>query len=270
MNEEEIQKLDGEFKEFKYRYGYYGKKVTGTSKFDVAESNVLKLLQDVGAIGYTKDIQLKDIEPKHVQLKIGAQVMLSYNLDVSSGLVNGARGVIVRWGKTNKMRIDDGEEPKAVDLETAFSTKKDESFLYPDECLPIVKFACGRTIEVPYILQTMKKDGQEAYCWRIGLKLAWATSIHKSQSLTLDCAEIDISSCFETGMAYVALSRVSSLQLLRIAKEFAGSTFKVDQTVIDFYSTPFLIQKALFLNTEQKPAEPVPIDAGEVANFEIE
>ena len=115
-------------------------------------------------------------------LAVGAQVMLVSNLDVGEGLVNGSLGVV-----------------------TGF---------FGDD--PVVKFLNGGE---RVIARHTWPVGDDAVIGRsqIPLRLAWANTIHKTQGATLDMALIDIGeNTFEYGQAYVALSRVKSLEALYI------------------------------------------------------
>uniref|UniRef100_A0A3Q3EJM5 ATP-dependent DNA helicase PIF1 n=1 Tax=Labrus bergylta TaxID=56723 RepID=A0A3Q3EJM5_9LABR len=139
-----------------------------------------------------------------IQLKIGAQVMLTKNLDVTRGLVNGARGVVV-----------------------AFESGK--------HGLPRVRFVCGVT-EVLKPERWVFKSGGGIHLSRqqLPLKLAWAISIHKSQGMTLDCVEISLARVFESGQAYVALSRARSLEGLRVM-DFDPHVVRANPDVLIFY-----------------------------------
>lgn len=142
---------------------------------------------------------------KELQLIVGAQVMLTYNLDFESGLVNGSRGVIVGFSS-------DGIP------------------------MPLVQFKTG--LPIPIGRMTWESDDLEGVVRsQIPLRLAYAVTIHKAQGATLDCALIDIGhSTFECGQAYVALSRVKSLESLYIW-DLEPSAFKTHTKVIKFYDS---------------------------------
>ncbi|KAI4809121.1 hypothetical protein KUCAC02_018032 [Chaenocephalus aceratus] len=185
-----------------------------THKNDVELTNDNKLQQLPGSArvfealdsdpALVKTIDAHSPVSRLIQLKVGAQVMLTKNLDVARGLVNGARGVVV-----------------------AFENGK--------HGLPHVHFLCGVT-EVLKLERWVFKSGGGLHLSRqqLPLKLAWAISIHKSQGMTLDCVEISLARVFESGQAYVALSRARSLEGLRVM-DFDPRVVRADPDVLVFY-----------------------------------
>ncbi len=82
---------------------------------------------------------------------------------------------------------------------------------------PVVEMRNGKVIEVPVESWTIEEDGKvKAELQQYPLRLAWAITIHKSQGMSLDAVEVDLSRSFEKGMGYVALSRVRSFDGLTI------------------------------------------------------
>lgn len=84
--------------------------------------------------------------------------------------------------------------------------------------LPKVRLNDGETIVVEPETWSIESDDGDvlASFSQIPLRLAWAITIHKSQGMTLDSAEIDLSKTFEKGQGYVALSRLKALTGLRL------------------------------------------------------
>lgn len=118
------------------------------------------------------------LAPEQLELKVGAEVMFVAN-DFAQGFVNGSRGQVAGF----------------------------------KEGLPQVRLLSnGRVITVEQHSWALEEDGKKlAEVAQLPLRLAWAITIHKSQGMSLDAAEIDLSKSFTPGMGYVALSRVRSL-----------------------------------------------------------
>ncbi len=138
--------------------------------------------------GTAKNIQMifkSSLVTEEMSLKKDAVVMFIKN-NHELGYINGTTGVVVDFDKQTQ--------------------------------LPIVKTSYGSIIRLKLEDWTMENDKGNivAKVSQIPLKLAWAITIHKSQGMTLDSAEIDLSKTFEVGQGYVALSRIKNIDGLRL------------------------------------------------------
>lgn len=121
---------------------------------------------------------------ENLRLKIGAIVMFAKN-NFDKGYINGTLGKVIGYDK--------------------------------EEGYPIVKTISGKEIiACPEKWSIEENDEALASVSQVPLKLAWAITVHKSQGMSLDCAEIDLSKTFEFGMGYVALSRVKKLTGIKL------------------------------------------------------
>jgi hypothetical protein len=139
-----------------------------------------------------------------LHLKPGAPVILLQN-NAKSGIVNGMRATVLRasakQGRVVVMLVSGRE----VELEAGEWEHQD---------------ATGQ------VLATMKQ---------YPMKLAWALTIHKSQGLTLDRVWCDLAQVFEAGHAYVALSRVRTVEGLALARPLVGAQIRAHAKAIEFY-----------------------------------
>ena len=134
-----------------------------------------------------------------VVLKKGAHVMLIKNLDVDLGLVNGSLGKVVNF-VGGLPEIEFNNKIKRVIGYTQFE-------LEMENCKVIAK--------------------------QIPILVSYAITIHKSQSITLDSALLDIGNCFCDHQIYVALSRVTSLEGLYL-KTFNDKKIKVNKKMLNY------------------------------------
>lgn len=82
---------------------------------------------------------------------------------------------------------------------------------------PVIETKEGKRITISTQTWDVIEDGKVlASIEQLPLRLAWAITVHKSQGMSLDAAEIDLSKAFVYGQGYVALSRVRSLAGLKV------------------------------------------------------
>jgi len=125
-------------------------------------------------------------------------------------------------------------KPISSKLPTSFSI---EEWIQKHNELPIIRFQCGKTcIVTPEVFSVEIRGKIKARRVQIPLKLAWALTIFKAQGLTLDKVEMSLSKVFDTGMAYVALSRARNLEGLRLL-DFHPSVVKASEVVQNWMNT---------------------------------
>ncbi|KAG2427936.1 hypothetical protein HXX76_011923 [Chlamydomonas incerta] len=165
-----------------------------------------------GAGGLFRDCQAAD----DVLLKVGAQVMLVWNVDTEQGLVNGSRGVIESFEPADADDIFKAVARSGSMAEVDCGDQLREWFDRNNK-VPVVRFANGSVTPVLPVAFTSNVPGYGA-CIRVQvpLKLAWAITVHKSQGMTLDKVVVNLRDFFGHGMLYTALSRSRGVKGLQI------------------------------------------------------
>ena len=140
-------------------------------------------MKSAGSKALVLGLKKSCLAPEKLFLKKGAAVMFVKN-NYEKGYVNGTTGEVVDFSYNN---------------------------------YPVVKINSGRKIIVEPENWMIEEDGKiKAEITQIPIRLAWAITVHKSQGMSLDAAEIDLSKSFVRGQGYVALSRIKSLSGLKL------------------------------------------------------
>lgn len=190
---------------------------THNNKADEINGKALEALKEKSHF-FTAEII--DDFPKHLfpledrlELKIGAQIMFIKN-DPSpeKNFFNGKMGRVVALG-SDEIMVHFPEEKKTIEVQKY--EWENIRYVLNDKTGEIEDETLGTFVHYP-------------------IKLAWAITVHKSQGLTFDKAVLDVSQVFAPGQAYVALSRLRSLQGLVLTSPMKMNGLSNDRNVVEY------------------------------------
>ena len=152
-----------------------------------------------GNLKLAETVKRSIMAPENLELKIGSKVMFVKN-NHEKGYLNGSLGNVIR---------------------------------YDSDGLPVVRLLNGYEITAEHEDWRIEDESGKLLVsfQQVPLRLAWAITVHKSQGMTLDAAEMDLSKTFEKGQGYVALSRVKSLSGLNL-KGYNQIALQVDDLAL--------------------------------------
>ena len=156
---------------------------------------------------------------KHLRLKIGVKIMLTYNIDTSDGLTNGARGELIG------VQVDEkGTVRKLIVRFEKESIGQQRRSKFPDI---ENKYRGGTVIEKVKFSFSISKSKKNvintATVIQFPVKLAFASTAHKVQGATVTKPRkviICTSDSFTAAMIYVEISRVCALSQIFFLEEF--------------------------------------------------
>ncbi len=150
-----------------------------------------------------------------LELKVDAQIMFIKNdQSFDKNYFNGKMGVVKSISK-DEIWVHFEEQNKSIEVEK--QEWQNIRYFVNENTKEIEEEVLGTFVHYP-------------------IKLAWAITVHKSQGLTFDKAALDVSQVFVPGQAYVALSRLRSLNGLILLSQLQMNGISNDDDVMDYAS----------------------------------
>ena len=143
--------------------------------------------------------------PSQLTIAENAYVRLTSNINITDGLANGVRGII--------QKIITNEDGAVNTILVKFDN---ESIRQKAKASSQYNRTYGDTVPIYRHGVSFQHRNITIFCSQFPLVLSWASIIHSVQGLTVNKIVVDLSKIFAAGQAYVALSRVTTLEGLQI------------------------------------------------------
>lgn len=194
--------------------------ITLTTHNKKADDLNQKSLDALASRSYSYRAEVSGDFPQHMyplsedlELKVGAQVMFVKNdISFQKEYYNGKIGEIDKLTE-DSIFVKFAEENKTIEVEKY--EWENVKYTLDEKSGEIQEEVKGTFVHYP-------------------LKLAWAITVHKSQGLTFDKAVLDLSRVFAPGQAYVALSRLRSLEGLVLTQSIQLNGLSNDRDVVAY------------------------------------
>jgi len=174
---------------------------------------------------FTRDAALLDcIAPRLVQHFRQARVMLITNQFLGLGLFHGSIGCLVDYNNQDGAPVLQFENQDVVPGMRSAQGVRDAGADWIEVCCPPIDFEA----------RIFSRPGCVAVRLQVPLVLGWAITVHRSQSLTLSEAVLDVGEAFGAGMVLAAMSRVSDKRCMHV-RSFSGSRLLADRTALHIY-----------------------------------
>lgn len=153
-----------------------------------------------------------------------------YPIDKVIELKKGARVMFIKNDPTGNRRFFNGKMGTVQSL-------NDERIAVLLDDADVIEVDRYQWKNVRYRLNETTKEIEEEVLGsfiQYPLRLAWAITIHKSQGLTFEKAALDIQSVFASGQAYVAFSRLRSIDGLRLLSAVPQNGIESNEEVLQY------------------------------------
>lgn len=164
------------------------------------------------------------VAPRCVLHCLRARVMLTNNQYLALGLYHGSIGTVSFYKEdgTPVVRFEHHTLPHGVNRAMHGVHDAGEDWLEV-ECPPVA-----------FETRMLAHPGAVAIRRQVPFVLGWGITVHRSQSLSLSEAVLDIGQAFGAGMVNAAISRVGDKKRMHV-KSFTGSRLVADPVAVQFY-----------------------------------